>query len=178
MRSRPPRAPRRGLLVAAFVVYLVLLAWIILWKLQVPYVGGGALREIKLVPYIPADGDGGSNPLEVAVNAFLFIPFGVFMGVLARSWRWWQHLAVFVGASIVLEVVQYVAAIGSSDITDVIDNALGGMIGLGLLALARRRSEERADARIGRVLVIGTGVFLLIVGLFVLSPLQFHARRV
>lgn len=171
-------APRRGLLVAAFVVYLVLLAWIILWKLQLPYVGGGALREIKLVPYIPAGGDGGSNPLEVAFNVILFIPFGVFMGVLARDWRWWKQLAVFAGTSIVFEVAQYVFAVGSSDISDVIDNAVGGMIGLGVLALARRGSRERADVIVGRVLVIATGVFLLMVGLFVLSPLQFHARRV
>lgn len=40
-------------LVALFVVYLVLLSWVVLWKLEVPYVGGGALRRIKLVPFAP-----------------------------------------------------------------------------------------------------------------------------
>jgi glycopeptide antibiotics resistance protein len=167
----------RRVTIVAFVVYLALLSWIILWKLQPPYVGSGALRGIKLVPYLGAGGDGGSALLEILFNAILFIPFGVFLGLLARSWRWWMCLVVLVGTSVVFEMTQFVLAIGHSDITDVINNTLGGLIGLGLLGLARRRSKERADAVVATVLLIATCILLLAAGLFVLSPIQFHDAR-
>lgn len=161
----------------AFVIYLILLTWIILWKLQLPYAGGGALGEVNLVPYIGTRGHGGSAPLEVAFNVILFVPFGVFLSLLTRSWQWWKYLVVLVGVSFAFEATQYVLAIGRSDITDVINNTLGGMLGVGLLALARRGATERADAVTGRVLVVGAGILLLAVALFVLSPLQFHESR-
>lgn len=169
--------PRNGVVAGAFAVYLVLLAWIILWKLQVPYIGSGDLRTIKLVPYIAFGGDGASRPMEVAVNIILFIPFGAFLGVLAPSRRWWKHLAVLAGASLVFEITQYILAIGSSDTTDVIDNSLGGMIGFVLVVVARRRRGGDADRGARRILVIVTAFFALAVVLFLLSPIQFHSRR-
>ena len=114
----------------------------------------------------------------MAANVILFIPFGAFVGTLAPAWKWWKLLALFAGASLIFEVVQYVLAIGSGDITDVIDNTFGGMIGLGLLMLTRRRAGERADTIAQRILVIGTGILVLAVMLFLLSPLRFHAPRV
>ena len=60
------------------------------------------------------------------------------------------------GASLGLEVAQYVLAVGSSDITDVVVNTAGGLAGIGLLALARRRlratdrrGHDAASARSG-----------------------------
>ena len=80
------------LLVVLFVVYLVLLAWIVLWKLEAPYVGAAALlpRPIKLIPFLPSAEAGGSAPLEVVANILLFVPFGLYLGLLAPSWQWWK----------------------------------------------------------------------------------------
>jgi len=164
----------RRILLAAYVVYGVLLAWIILWKLQLPYVGGGAQREIKLVPYLAAGSAGGSDPLEVAANIALFIPFGAFLALFAPSRRWWSQAAMLAGVSIGLEVAQYVLATGRSDVTDVLDNVLGGMIGVGILTLTRRNSQDRADAAAGRALVICTCFAVLAMVLILLSPLRFH----
>ena len=50
---------------------------------------------------------------------------------------------MFAGASLVLETAQHVLSTGSFDITDVIVNTAGGLAGLGLLALARRRLRRR-----------------------------------
>lgn len=168
-----PRVRGQALLVAVFVAYLVLLAWIILWKLQPPYTGGGAVRETNLVPYLPTGGKGGSDPLEVAMNVVLFVPLGAFLGLLAPAWRWWKRLALVAAVSIFFEIAQYILAIGRSDIADVIDNTLGGAIGLGLLALLQRRSGERAGDIMSKALMIGTGVLALVVVLL-LSTLRFH----
>ena len=61
---RPEERRRSALLVALFLVYLVLLTWVVMWKLEMPWVGGG-VRNVKLVPFISSDGDGASRPLEV-----------------------------------------------------------------------------------------------------------------
>ncbi|MQA77217.1 MAG: VanZ family protein [Streptosporangiales bacterium] len=173
----PSREGGRVLLVVLVVVYLVLLAWIALWKLEVPYVGGGALRQIKLVPFAPSAGAGASAPFEVVANIVLFVPFGLYLGLLAPSWPWWKAAGAVAGASLVLEVAQYVLAVGSSDVTDLVVNTAGGLAGIGLLALARRRLQARTATVMMRVCSIGTVLALLASGIFVASPLRYAPPR-
>ncbi len=135
-------------LVVLFVVYLVLLVWAVVWKLDVPYVGEAALlpRPIKLIPFVPSAEAGASAPLEVVANFVLFVPFGVYLGLLAPTWPWWRWTGVLVGASFVLEATQHLLSTGSFDTTDIIVNTVGGLAGVGLLALARRRLQARTAA--------------------------------
>ena len=165
--------PYRNRLVVLFVGYLVLLVWIVLWKLGVPYVGGGALREIKLIPFVAGSGFGASNPLEVLVNIVLFVPFGAYLGFLRPSWRWWTTVGVIAASSLLLEVTQYVLAIGSSDISDVISNTAGGLAGLGLLARVGSRLQPTIPAVLMRWLALGTVVAVLAAGILVASPLRY-----
>ena len=162
---------------ALFVVYLVLLVWTVLWKLDVPWVGGDT--AIKLVPFVPTGEAGPSAPAEVVVNLVLFIPFGVYLGVLAPARRWWTAAVAVAGTSLVLEVAQYVLAVGRSDTTDVIVNTGGGLAGLGLLALARRRLGARTATVMTQVCSIGTAFALLAGGLYLVSPGQVvHVRDI
>lgn len=177
VEEKPSREGGHVLLVVLFVVYLVLLGWIVLWKLEVPYVGGGALRLIKLVPFVPSAGAGASAPFEAVVNSVLFVPFGVYLGLVAQSWRWWKAAAVIAAASLALEVAQYVLALGSSDVTDLILNTAGGLAGFGLLALARRRLRARTARVMTRVCSIGTVLALLAIGIFLASPIRYAPPR-
>ena len=118
-------------MIGLFVVYLVLLAWMVLWKFEMPWVGTAALlpRPLKLVPFVPSGDAGASAPQEVIANLLLFVPFGIYLGLLAPSWRWWANAAVFAGASTVLEVTQHLISVGSFDTTDIIVNTAGGLAG-------------------------------------------------
>ena len=169
MEQKPSREGGRGVLVALFVIYLVLLAWMVLWKLEVPFVGGGALREIAVVPFASEK----RRPFEVVVNLALFVPFGLYLGLLAPSWRWWRVAVAVAGASVGFELAQYMLAIGTSDVADVIDNTAGGLAGFGLLALARRRLRARTVTVMTRICCVATVVALLIVAAFVVSPLRY-----
>ena len=166
-------------LVVLFVVYLVLLAWAVVWKLDVPYVGEAALlpRPIKLIPFVPSADAGASTPLEVVANFVLFIPFGVYLGLLAPMWQWWKWTAALIGASFALEATQHLLSTGSFDTTDVIVNTLGGLAGVGLLLLARDRFQGRTAAVMTRVCLIGTVVASLAIGIFVASPLHYAQQR-
>jgi glycopeptide antibiotics resistance protein len=172
-----PAASRRGWLISLFAVYLALLTWIVLWKLEPPYIGDGELRHIKLVPFVSTTEDGASEPFEVTANVLLFIPFGLYLGLLAPSLPWWKLAGLVAGASLTLEVIQYVLAVGSSDITDIVVNTAGGVAGLGLLVVARRALQDEAGSVMTRVCSVMTALFLLASGIFIASPLHYAPIR-
>lgn len=169
----------RALLLTLFVAYLVLLAWTVLWKLEVPWVGAAwALpRPFKLVPFVASGDAGASAPLEVLANILLFVPFGVYLALIAPRWRVWKAAAVFVAASLLLEVAQHVLSTGSFDITDVIVNAAGGLAGLALLSAVRGGLRQRTEPIVTRVMLIATVVAVIAVVVYIASPLQFHQQR-
>ncbi len=172
MRERPLRQGRPGLLVVLFVVYLAVLAWAVVWKLDVPYVGAAALlpRPIKLIPFLASAEAGASAPSEVVANLVLFVPFGLYLRLLAPRWQWWKWTGVLLGGSLLLEITQHLLSTGSFDTTDLIVNTAGGLVGLGLGVLVRRRLQERTTVVMTRVCLIGTVVSLLAIGIFLASP--------
>lgn len=171
--ASPPLPRLRRGLAALFAIYLALLVWIVVFKLEVPFAGGPEIRSVKLVPFVASGDDGPSAPLEVVANVLLFIPFGVYVGMLAGSWTWRRAIGVFAAVSLVFEVAQFVFATGSSDVTDIVTNTAGGLIGLAALAGARRTLTTRALVAMTRVCAIGTVLAMLAVTAYVLSPLRY-----
>ncbi|MEL7977793.1 VanZ family protein [Isoptericola sp. F-RaC21] len=165
--SRP-----RPALVLLFAAYLALLVWVVLWKLDVPRIGDAGGRVVKLVPFAATGSAGASDPVELVLNLVLFLPFGVYLGLLAPSWPWWRTAGTLAGASLALEVAQYALAVGSSDVTDVVVNTAGGLAGLGVVALARRGLRARTAVVLTRWCAAGTALAAVLVGLFVASPVR------
>jgi glycopeptide antibiotics resistance protein len=159
-------------LMAAFALYMLLLVWIVLWKLEYPWVGG-VDRVIKLVPFLATAEQGASRASEVIINLLLFAPFGVFLGLLAPWWSWRRLAGVTAVVSLGFEATQFVLAIGSTDVTDVLVNTAGALIGFGLVALARHRLPAGGSGILIRICVVGTLAALLAAALFVASPVRF-----
>ena len=167
----------RTCLVTLLVIYLVLLVWIVLWKLEPPWVGDH--RVLKLVPFVATRDAGASPAFDVISNVVLFIPFGLYLGLLLPSRPWWKTAGIFAGASLALEGTQYVLAVGSSDITDVIVNTVGGLTGLALVALGRKKNRARTFRAVNLVCGMGTALGLLATGLFLVSSQHIvHPRDV
>jgi hypothetical protein len=90
----------------------------------------------------------------------------------------WSKLLVVLAASIAAETIQYIFAIGATDITDIITNALGGLIGLSGYDLCRKYlDQENLDGFIvvAGSLLLGLCVLLLVI-LEVRHGVRYHTH--
>lgn len=153
-----------------FLIYLILLVWIILFKLQFSIHDLDMVRSVNFIPFYYDKEIGTEFHLkEVFKNLLIFVPMGIYLQMLLPKGRFHGKLAVIAGTSLLLETAQYVLAIGRSDITDLLTNTTGGLLGLALYCIIARllRNRERADklflvlAVIASVIVIGLLALLL-----------------
>ncbi|WP_431245897.1 VanZ family protein [Leifsonia xyli] len=160
MSTAIPAAPHRPrdhriLLRSLFAVYLGLLTWAVLWKLGMPSLHGGT-RAVKLVPFVAGDGYGVNSMPEMLANVALFVPFGVCLGLIAPHARWWRAAAAAAAVSVGFEALQFALAVGSSDVTDVILNTTGAVLGWAVLGVARGGLRERTAPVLARVCTVAT----------------------
>ena len=118
-------------LLVVFGIYLALLVWCILFKFalrpeEIPH-----LRGINLIPYAESVIVNGKVQMsEIVENMFLFLPFGLCISAFYPDSEIQNRILLASGLSLVFEVTQYIFSIGASDITDVIHNTLGAVLGI------------------------------------------------
>ena len=69
---------------------------------------------------------------------FAFVPFGVFAYALWQEKSFLSQIIPIFLTSLGFEVIQFIFAIGATDITDLIANTLGGIIGIGIAFVISR----------------------------------------
>lgn len=127
-------------------IYLVILTWIILFKMQlnIMFLINMNFRSINLIPFAASSIVNGKIDIsEIVLNMIAFIPFGVYLSMLKPEWNFIQKVLPIFGLSFMYESLQYIFAIGGSDITDLLGNTFGGIIGIGLFVILRRLLEKR-----------------------------------
>lgn len=146
-------------------IYLIILTWIILLKMQVTTKMLPSIRNINLIPYGQSViVNGRIDFTEIINNAIAFIPVGVYVAMLKPEWSFIKKVLPSVGISLIYEVLQYVFAIGATDITDVINNTIGGIVGVCIAALCFTMFKEKAYKVLRTLAIIGT---VLVCGLIV-----------
>ena len=140
-----------------FAAYLFILLWVVLFKLS--YDPFGVIRDfqtrsLNLIPFAFA------RKSEMISNIIAFIPFGVMLGVNFKAPAFKYKVALIFAFSLAVEIIQYVLAIGVTDITDLIMNTLGGLIGLAAYDVVSKHTNYRYWDEF--VLVIGTLILLTI----------------
>lgn len=145
MNTKVPNGRKgRYLLWGLLAVYLFLLVWIILFKLQTDFSVFSGTRSLNLVPYGASAVVNGSTDLsEIFNNILVFVPFGLYLSLLFPGWSWGRKVLLMAAVSLLLEICQYVLAVGSSDLTDLINNTLGGLAGIGLYQLLAKLLGRR-----------------------------------
>jgi glycopeptide antibiotics resistance protein len=142
---------------ALFAAYLLILLWLVLFKLSYdPFavIRDYQTRSLNLIPFAY------SRNTEMIANLVVFIPFGVMLGVNFKQVAWTYKIAIIFAFSVALEIIQYCLAIGATDITDVIMNTFGGSFGLAFyIAFSKRTNDGFLDRCI---LLAGTLILLAI----------------
>ena len=114
-----------------FVIYLIALLWIIVFKFNAPFSKLGYMRSINIIPFNESLIINGKLDFrEIIMNVAIFMPLGIYSGILLKKWTVGKKIFLFCLISLICEIFQFILGVGASDITDIINNTLGGIIGL------------------------------------------------
>ena len=144
----------------SFVLYIFLLTWIIVFKFRIDIRNLRYLRTINLIPFKEND------LKEILINIFLFIPYGMYLRELTKKKS--LTVGIIILTSFIFEVLQYILHIGISDITDVMMNTLGGMVGILLISILEKKRENSKGLDNSIKYLLSIIPFLIIFLLFLL----------
>ena len=103
---------------------------------------------------------------EVVYNILVFVPAGVYFTAFFGERKWWEGIGASFLISLSFEIIQWIFSIGVSDITDLLGNTLGGVLGTLLFVLFGKILSKK---RMRIINVVGAAVE--IVGIALLSAL-------
>lgn len=152
-------------------VYLLILTWIILLKMQFSIQGLTHFRSLNLIPFHESViVNNRIRYSEIYDNVLVFIPFGIFISVLKSNCSFIKKVALFASVSLFYEVIQFIFAIGASDITDVIGNTLGGIIGIAVYFILHRlfKTDSKVNKVINIIALIGTICVVLLLAFLII----------
>ncbi len=151
-----------------FIIYILVLIWIVLFKLHFSFAEMDRIRTINPIPF---QGSGiGANEVY---NILFFIPYGIYICMLKRQWSFIKKVIIILCFSLSFEILQYIFAVGRTDITDLLCNMLGGIIGVGIYGLLFRIIKYKTNNVLNIVLLLLTVCILLFFALLVTHSLPF-----
>lgn len=152
----------RGLL----ALYVVILIWLVLFKtsFDIASVLHYHHRSLNLIPF--AD----TTPGDIKSNVLFFIPFGLLLNVNFKKVGCLPKFASILVFSFTVELIQFIFAIGTTDITDVITNTVGGFLGLTLYNLSNKYINNKKLDRV----IITVGILLLVLFIVIRCQLRIN----
>ena len=79
---------------------------------------------------------------DILYNTLFFIPLGI---LLLVQFSWKKSLIFVFLTSLAIETIQLFFSLGQFEICDLIDNTLGGLIGIGIVAVIRKINNRRPN---------------------------------
>ena len=127
-------------------------------------------RDVNLIPFraifIP---NGKIDLAEIILNVVIFVPLGIYAGILFKRWSFEKKLFFFFLLSLVFEMLEFFFKIGAFDITDIITNTIGGIIGLLMFtAIEKLVNNSRKTQKIINI-IAATGTVVMIMLLLLLK---------
>lgn len=156
------------------IIYLLLLIWILLFKLSLSFADIATslehpIRSLNLVPFqgsVIVNGKIAFN--EILLNAIVFVPLGVLLGISAKGLSFMKKLGFLFLFSLFIEVMQFILGIGATDVTGILMNFAGGFLGLctyqGLKQVIPEAKLDRRLVAIGTVMgILCLGMVLILI---------------
>ena len=153
------------------VIYLVVMTWIIVFKMSFSFQELPNFRGINLIPF--GDSTIRNNQVDISEiinNIIIFVPFGIYLSMLRPDWNFIKKVILIAVVSSSYEIIQFIFAIGGTDITDFLGNTLGGIIGISLYyALFKFITKKHTNRVLNTLASIGTICFFVLFGIILLA---------
>jgi glycopeptide antibiotics resistance protein len=120
-------------------------------------------RNVNLIPFHELlTSNGKIDVVEVIMNVVIFVPLGIYTGVLFKRWTFAKKLFFFFLISLLLEGLQLILRVGAFDITDIINNTFGGIVGLMTFKTIEKlfNNSFKSQKFINIMAVIGTALMI------------------
>ncbi|MBZ5858136.1 VanZ family protein [Flavihumibacter profundi] len=151
-----------NLTTALSIIYLIALFWILLFKLGVRFFYMGN-RNVNLIPFSEFfNSKAKIDVSELILNIVVFVPLGIYAGVLFKGRTFVKYLFIFFLSSLIVEGLQFILRVGIFDITDIITNTLGGIIGLMIFKAIEKIFNNGVKAQIFINIIAAIGTVLMI----------------
>lgn len=134
-------------------IYLFFLLWLILFKLSfnLPQFLTYSYSNVNLVPFSTFSFENTTVLRETTYNLIVFFPFGVLLNVNFKRLSFSKKLGIIFLVSFLAELIQFLFGIGVADITDLITNTTGGLIGLWAYQLLNKHlSTNKLDGSVAK----------------------------
>jgi glycopeptide antibiotics resistance protein len=152
-----------------FIIYLIALCWILLFKLgvQFSYMGN---RSVNLIPFSEhLSLNGKMDVAEIISNVVIFVPLGIYAGILFERWVFRKRLFFIFLISLIVEGLQFALTVGAFDTTDIVTNTLGGLMGLMIFKAIEKAFNNNVRAQKFINTIAATGTILMILLLLLLK---------
>ena len=161
---------QRNLTRILFAVYFLILVWILLFKMSFSLDELYKNRSINLIPFMGSVVVNGRIYInEIIDNILVFIPLGIYICMLKEDWSILRKISVGFFISLGIEVLQFILAIGATDITDLLGNTLGGIIGIGVFYLFSKLFKNKTNSIINILALIATILLLSMISILLLA---------
>ncbi len=157
-----------------FAVYLLVMTWIILFKMKSPFEPFYPFRSINLIPfYQSVVVNDRIEWSEIYGNILIFVPFGLYISMLKDNWSFLKKVIPIFSVSFFYEAMQFILAVGASDITDLIGNTFGGILGIAVYAAVRRllKTQRKTSTVLNAVALAGTLLAVALLAFLIVSNL-------
>ena len=105
------------------------------------------------------------NKLDLYGNIIIFFPFGILFNII-KEHSFFKNIFAFSITSLIFEILQYILAIGASDITDIILNTLGGVLGLMFYNVLKMILKKEIADKI--IIVLATILMIFVITILIL----------
>ena len=160
------------LFILGFVFYIIFILWNIVFKYVSPLElfssNRYCSRTLNLIPFYDIF-NGNYNRLDIFGNIILFIPLGIYINMVGKNSKVSKNIYKIIIISLIFEVSQYVFGIGASDITDLITNTIGGVIGIGIYMAIKKifKDDNKVKTFITICsMVVMIPVVIILIGIF------------
>ena len=139
------KGTKKILLNTVFYFYIVAVLTVTVMPVieNIKYIGTFPYRYMRLIPFDDYNCGRAAAFKQIVLNTLMFVPLGFLLPLMGKHKFLFVTLVSF-GFSTFIEVFQpFISSVRYSDITDVITNTLGGMMGYLIYFIIRKLMDKR-----------------------------------